>query len=210
MVSGSLARSYCDKLLALDGLAAGSLPGALARGAPAISRLFSLLAPIAGRFGEDRRESAHGPACMCTTVDLRARSAATPPFLPMASALLLAAAVALAGNLLPPASHSSRHPPLVRWKQHDIDLFMRSGAHLPPWRPTKSHPADFILKQIINSDAPDAPGGRVPATYTRLAPQRDRPPPCARTHTRTHMTELRVRVRFYTHGPGRFISRARS
>jgi hypothetical protein len=25
--------------------------------------------------------------------------------------------------------------------------------HLPPWRPTKSHPADFILKQIINSDA---------------------------------------------------------
>lgn len=31
---------------------------------------------------------------------------------------------------------------------------MRSAPnYLPLWRPTKSHPADFILKQIINSDA---------------------------------------------------------
>ena len=27
-------------------------------------------------------------------------------------------------------------------------------AYLPLWRPTKSHPVDFVLKQIINSDAP--------------------------------------------------------
>lgn len=52
-------------------------------------------------------------------------------------------------NLLPGAHIHLRAQGTTRHR-----LVYVPESYLPLWRPTKSHPADFILKQIINSDAP--------------------------------------------------------